>query len=160
MGLPSSWRPSGHGFAFYELAENAEAARSRWTEAESSSGSAKVETDTKCPSRASKLKYTDAVFVEPRLSYEWGVGDRIYVGYSWLPFFDLGDPGDGSAEGLDGVTWMLARVVSLDKEGLATICYEDDGTIEERVHPERIRKEGCTAHREVPVGDDVDWGDY
>lgn len=156
--LNVSWKPHGFGFAFYQLAESAEAAQCLWTERAAQPSDAKIETDnTGCPSRARNVKYTDAVLGSPRSSYGWGKGDRIFVGYSWLPFIDLGNPGDGSKDGLDGVTWMLARVIAVDQDGLATICYEDDGTIEERVHPERIRKEGCMAPREVV---NVDWGDF
>mmetsp|Transcript_6948 Transcript_6948/g.21225 ORF Transcript_6948/g.21225 Transcript_6948/m.21225 type:complete len:417 (-) Transcript_6948:21-1271(-) len=159
LSLPASWKPAGHGFAFYELAASEELAAVAWDEVASLGGGGdRVEVDaTGCPSRARRMRYTDDVLGSPRGGYSWGRGDRVLVGFSWLPFLDLGDPGDSdNAAGPDGVTWLAATVVSLDPEGFATICYRDDGTIEERVHPERIRKEGCLEKREKVV---IDWGE-
>jgi len=155
--LPASWKDIGHGFAFYEVAASAESAEDAWNSALGQQSGGRVSIDASgCPSRAKKTKYTDDVLPSPRTNYRWGKGDKVLVGYSWLPFLDLGNPGDGSADGLDGVTWMSAHVVSVSEDGFATICYEDDGTTEEQVHPERIRQENCLESRE-PVA--IDWGD-
>lgn len=153
--LSASWKPHGHGFAFYELGESADAAASAWN-AVGLSNSATVEVDASGnPSRGRKMRHTDTVLDSPRQTYAWGKGDKVLVGWSWLPFLDLGNPCEEST-GLDGVTWMAAQVVSVDPAGFATICYEDDGTVEEHVHPERIRKKGFIEERELPT---IDWGD-
>ena len=142
--LAASWKPMGHGFAFYEMAGTAADAAVAWVEAEKTRCEGAIQIDvTGCPSRARRLRYTDEVLADPVLSqYPWKAGDRILVGYSWLPFPDLGDPDDGSAGGLDGVTWMPAFVVSVFDDNFVNVCYQDDGTVEERVHPDRIRVPG------------------
>ena len=145
ISLAASWKPVGHGFAFYEMANSAEDAAAAWAAAaETTKSAAVVQIDaTGCPSRARRLRYTDDVLADPVLArYPWDEGDRILVGYSWLPFPDLGDPDDGSAGGLDGVTWMPAFVISVFEDNFVNVCYEDDGTVEERVHPDRIRIPG------------------
>mmetsp|Transcript_35099 Transcript_35099/g.64156 ORF Transcript_35099/g.64156 Transcript_35099/m.64156 type:complete len:409 (-) Transcript_35099:27-1253(-) len=157
LRLPTSWKDIGHGFAFYELAASAEAAQEAWTGLAGHQHADRVDIDMSGnPSRGKKTRYTDEMLPQPEGSYKWGRGDKVLVGYSWLPFLDLGNPGDGSADGLDGVTWMHAQVISVDDAGFATICYQDDGTIEEEVHPERIRMEGCLEQRQPIV---IDWGD-
>mmetsp|Transcript_22964 Transcript_22964/g.64527 ORF Transcript_22964/g.64527 Transcript_22964/m.64527 type:complete len:414 (+) Transcript_22964:69-1310(+) len=157
LALPASWKEQGHGFAFYELSESASTAQAAWSAALDSQTGTRVAVDASgCPSRARKTRYTDDVLPSPRTNYKWGKGDKVLVGYSWLPFLDLGNPGDGSAGGLDGVTWMEAQVISVNEDGFATICYQDDGTVEEMVHPERIRQENCLEKR-API--DIDWGD-
>ena len=142
ISLAASWKPLGHGFAFYELAATAEEALATWA-AVSSQGEREdvVRVDaTGCPSRARRLRYTDEVLADPvQAKYPWAQGDKVVVGYSWLPFPDLGDPDDGSAGGLDGVTWMPAFIVRIFADNFVNVCYEDDGTVEERVHPDRIR---------------------
>ena len=142
--LAASWKPTGHGFAFYEMAATTEDAAAAWDNAGKSGNEAAVQIDaTGCPSRARRLRYTDDVLSDPVLDkYPWAAGDRILVGYSWLPFPDLGDPDDGSAGGLDGVTWMPAFVVTVFEDNFVNVCYQDDGTVEERVHPDRIRIPG------------------
>lgn len=136
--LAASWKPHGHGFAFYEVSVSETEAALAWVECRSNLDRVKVD-ESGCPSRARRMKYTDAVFADPQCDYPWNKGDKVLVGYSWLPFPDLGDPDDESVGGLDGVTWMPAYVVSIATDFFVTVCYEDDGTIEERVHPERIR---------------------
>lgn len=159
LSLAASWRPLGHGFAFYRVTESVVAAQAAWAEAlgERTAARDRVEVDASgCPSRARRTRYTDDVLPSPRCKYPFGKGDKVLVGYSWLPFLDLGNPGDGSAGGLDGVTWMEALIVSVNDQGFATICYSDDGTVEEKVHPERIRQPQCLEAR-PPV--DINWGD-
>jgi len=160
--LPASWNPHGHGFAFYELCDSAEVASRRWAQVALQCAAGRVAVDQDgCPSRARRMKYTDEVFGPSQDScYSWGPGDEILVGFSWLPFPDLGEPPDDGAmdaDGPDGVSWMHARVLSLDDRGCATICYTNDGTVEEQVHPERIRKQGHKQPRLPPV---MDWGTF
>ena len=132
LTLPSSWKPSGHLFAFYTASDDPNAAFvAPALEALRGSGG--------CPSRARRLRYTDDVLGMPQESYPWKKGDRVLVGYSWLPFPDLGDPDDATCSTLDGVTWMPAVVVHLHESQYVNVCYEDDGTIEEHVHPDRLR---------------------
>merc|ERR1712094_98584 len=100
-----------------------------------------------CPSHGRRMRYTDFTLGDPQNQYNWGKGDKGFVGWSWLPFPDLGNPGDGSEAGLDGVTWMSAQVISVSSDGFAMVCYHDDGTVEEQVHPDRIRKDGCFEER-------------
>ncbi|CAJ1452442.1 unnamed protein product, partial [Effrenium voratum] len=76
--LAASWRPDGHLFAFYT--------------ADSTGGLGAEESDgleslkgLGCPSRARRLRYTDDVLPDPQSSYPWERGDRVLVGYSWLP---------------------------------------------------------------------------
>lgn len=159
LELPASWKASGHGFAFYELCESVEAAASAWAAAAAAQrdGAPCADIDhSGCPSLGRRLNYTSTVLGSPRSQYNWGRGDKVMVGYSWLPFLDLGNPDDGSAGGLDGVTWLSARILSVDQDGFVKICYQDDGTVEELVHPERIRKVGCYEPRELPL---ISWGD-
>lgn len=162
LALPASWNPHGHGFAFYELCDSAEVASNRWAQVALQGAAERVAVDKDgCPSRARRMRYTDEVFGPPQdRCYSWGPGDEVLVGFSWLPFPDLGEPPDdgaADADGPDGVSWMHARVLSLDDGGCATICYTDDGTVEEQVHPERIRKRGQKQARPPPV---VDWGTF
>ena len=145
ISLAASWKPVGHGFGFYEMAASAEDAAAAWSQATAKLKSEDaVQVDvTGCPSRARRLRYTDDVLADPALAkYPWAKGDKVLVGYSWLPFPDLGEPDDGSAGGLDGVTWMPAYVVCVFEDNFVNVCYEDDGTVEERVHPDRIRIPG------------------
>eukprot|EP00405_Crypthecodinium_cohnii_P026061 CAMPEP_0206491634 /NCGR_PEP_ID=MMETSP0324_2-20121206/45225_1 /ASSEMBLY_ACC=CAM_ASM_000836 /TAXON_ID=2866 /ORGANISM="Crypthecodinium cohnii, Strain Seligo" /LENGTH=418 /DNA_ID=CAMNT_0053973087 /DNA_START=135 /DNA_END=1388 /DNA_ORIENTATION=+ len=145
LKLAASWKECGHGFAFYEVAADASAAQAAWATAlEKSDVVQRAGVDpTGNPSRARKTKFTDDVLPVPNEEYPWKEGDKVLVGWSWLPFLDLGNPGEDSDGGLNGVTWMAATILALDKEGFATICYEDDGTVEEQVHPERIRNPNC-----------------
>lgn len=155
--LPASWKPPGHGFAFYELEATRDASMAAWSDAMGSENATRVAVDaTGNPSRARNTKYTDAVLPQPEKTCRWSKGAEVMVGWSWLPFMDLGNPGDGSEGGLDGVTWMGARIVSIVEDGFATICYEDDGTVEENVHPERIRNKGYNESRDPVI---LDWGD-
>merc|ERR1719215_1073360 len=64
--LPASWKPHGHGFAFYELGETHELSAAAWADAIGCEGSVRVAVDdTGNPSRARRTKYTDAVLPEP-----------------------------------------------------------------------------------------------
>lgn len=124
--LSASWKPAGHGFAFYELCETAESARKKWAEANLNKTEDRVQLEvTGNPSRARNMKYTDDVLGSPRALYSWGKGDKVLVGYSWLPYFDLGNPGDSTLTGPEAVTWMAAWVLSVDGDGFASICYQD-----------------------------------
>ncbi|CAE7518239.1 unnamed protein product [Symbiodinium sp. KB8] len=133
ISLAASWKPVGHGFGFYEMAASAEDAAAAWSQATAKLKSEDaVQVDvTGCPSRARRLRYTDDVLADPALAkYPWAKGEKVLVGYSWLPFPDLGEPDDGSAGGLDGVTWMPAYVVCVFEDNFVNVCYEDDGTVE------------------------------
>lgn len=107
--LSASWKPAGHGFAFYELCETAESASKHWAEANLNKAEDRVQLDvTGNPSRARNMKYTDDVLGSPRAYYSWGKGDKVLVGYSWLPYFDLGNPGDSTLTGdLDGCLGII-----------------------------------------------------
>eukprot|EP00927_Polykrikos_kofoidii_P051228 TRINITY_DN45013_c0_g1_i1.p1 TRINITY_DN45013_c0_g1~~TRINITY_DN45013_c0_g1_i1.p1 ORF type:complete len:452 (-),score=96.26 TRINITY_DN45013_c0_g1_i1:76-1335(-) len=150
LTLPASWKPHGHGFAFYELVDTSEAAAAVWAAAAADSFAERVKVDpTGNPSRSRPMKYTDNLLSSPRKTYPWGKGDKVLVGYSWLPFPDLGEPGDssdGATAGLDGVTWTSAWIVAVDQDGFVTTC-DEDGVVEDGVHPERVRKIGAVPAR-------------
>ncbi|CAK9081872.1 unnamed protein product [Durusdinium trenchii] len=123
LTLPSSWKPSGHLFAFYEANDAGLGAADapRLAELRGSGG---------CPSRARRLRYTDEVLGAPELEvYPWQKGDQVLVGYSWLPFPDLGDPDEATCGTLDGVTWMDAVVVLVHEDCYVNVCYEDTETL-------------------------------
>lgn len=157
LRLAASWREDGHGFAFYEVASSPEIAAAAWENVEANCCVNRVVVDTVlCPSRARSMRHTDDVLGSPRRGQcSWKVGERVWVGWSWLPFLDLGDPGETTDSSMDGVTWMCAVVSFVDEEGLTNISYLDDGTIEEKVHPGRIRQDGVARQRE-PL---CDWGE-
>ncbi|CAE8587582.1 unnamed protein product, partial [Polarella glacialis] len=147
LALAASWKPHGHGFAFYELAETADAAAESWEQSGAEEGARIVVDTTGCPSRGRRMKYTDDAFCDPEGDYAWKQGDKVLVGYSWLPFPDLGEPGDGPEGGIDGVMWMSAFIVKVADDQFVTVCYDDDGTVEDCVHPERIRHFGARRDR-------------
>eukprot|EP00434_Breviolum_minutum_P015567 symbB.v1.2.013710.t1/scaffold922.1/size178049/2 len=138
LSLPSSWKPSGHLFAFY--VQGATETTDTSFPADGNDTLEALRGVNGCPSRARRLRYTDDVLGAPAASdYPWQKGDKVLVGYSWLPFPDLGDPDDETSGTLDGVTWMDAFVVKIHPDHFVNVCYEDDGTIEENVHPDRLR---------------------
>ncbi|CAE8607957.1 unnamed protein product, partial [Polarella glacialis] len=59
LALAASWKPHGHGFAFYELAETADAAAESWEQSGAEEGARIVVDTTGCPSRGRRMKYTD-----------------------------------------------------------------------------------------------------
>lgn len=145
LSLLTSWNPKGHGFAFYEFAEDRAAAEAAWASvAAAYDGVSAAAVKSGNPSRFVAL--TEAVLGEPDPQATWAEGDRVLVGFSWLPFPDLGNPGDDEG-GIGGVTWSAAIVTSVDCEGYVAVTYQTDGTVEEKVHPERLRREGCVEER-------------
>merc|ERR1712218_254566 len=97
-------------------------AAARWNGAALAEATSHVDVDASgTPSRAKRMRHTDDLLALPRADYSWGKGDKVLVGWSWLPFLDLGNPGDGSDGSLDGVFWMPAQVISMGDDGFATI---------------------------------------
>eukprot|EP00929_Paragymnodinium_shiwhaense_P009584 TRINITY_DN113798_c0_g1_i1.p1 TRINITY_DN113798_c0_g1~~TRINITY_DN113798_c0_g1_i1.p1 ORF type:complete len:425 (+),score=100.14 TRINITY_DN113798_c0_g1_i1:99-1373(+) len=151
LSLAASWKPHGHGFAFYEVAETSDAAAAIWSTLAAAEGGNRIKLDaTGNPCMGRRFRYTDQVFAPPSAKCAWAKGDKVMVGYSWLPFPDLGDPDDEPDEnstGISAVHWSAAWVVAVDEDGYTTLCNEE-GIVEEGVHPDRIRKPGCKVKRE------------
>lgn len=121
--LPTSWSPErGHPFALYNVGKDAQVATV-----------VRVATlgHPSCLGGAN----CDELLGSPRGYYQsLRIGEPVYVGYSFLPLADLSEPGDGIA------SWHKGWINALNGDGRADVLYMEDGTVEEAVHPGRLRR--------------------